>query len=285
MLRKVMTGVAALSVLALGATACSSSNNSAGSSSSTPASSASSASSAASSAAASSATSAASSSAAAPSSESSSMAASSSSSAAESSSGGASSSAAPAGDPHGGVALVAAPPNATTQGTKAITVENNPIPSLEDNFNAFNGNGFGYKLNIEGLFYETPLVFNNLKANTVYAGLATDFAWNADGTQLTLTLRDGVKFSDGSPLTPDDVAYTYQVMKDVPATNRSGLPVDNAKVVGTNKVTITFTQPQYQNLYNIAGQTFIVKKSIYSARGRTRRSSPTPTRSAPAPTR
>ncbi len=163
------------------------------------------------------------------------------------------------------MALVAAPPNATTKGTQPITVENNPIPSLEDNFNAFNGNGFGYKLNIEGLFYETPLVFNNLKANTVYAGLATDFAWNADGTQLTLTLRDGVKFSDGSPLTPDDVAYTYQVMKDVPATNRSGLPVDNAKVVGSNQVTITFTQPQFQNLYNIAGQTFIVKKSIYSA--------------------
>ena len=62
-------------------------------------------------------------------------------------------------------------------------VENNPIPSLEDNFNAFNGNGFGYKLNIEGLFYEPLLVFNNLKANTAYPWLATDFAWNADGTR------------------------------------------------------------------------------------------------------
>ena len=136
---------------------------------------------------------------------------------------------------------------------------------MEDQFNAFDSNGFGYKLNIEGLFYEPLLMFNNLKANTAYPWLATDFAWNADGTQITFTIRDGVKFSDGSPLTADDVAYTFQVMKDTPATNRNGLPIDNAKVDGTNKVTVTFTAPQFQNLYNIAGQTFVVKKAAYSA--------------------
>jgi len=146
-------------------------------------------------------------------------------------------------------------------------VENNPIPSLEDNFNAFNGNGFGYKLNIEGLFYEPMLMFNSLKANTAYPWLATDFAWNTDGTAITYTLRPGVKFSDGSDLTADDVAYTYQVMKDVPATNRSGLPIASAKAEGTDKVTVTFTKPQYQNIFNIAGQTFIVKKAAYEASG------------------
>ncbi len=152
----------------------------------------------------------------------------------------------------------------TKQGSKPLVVENNPIPSLEDNFNAFNSNGFGYKLNIEGLFYEPMLMFNDLKPNTAYPWLATDFAWNADGTAITFTLRDGVKFSDGSPLTAADVAYTYQVMKDVPATNRSGLPIASASVDGTNKVTVKFTAPQFQNIYNVAGQTFIVKKSAYS---------------------
>ncbi len=156
---------------------------------------------------------------------------------------------------------------ATKQGTKPLVVENNPIPSLEDNFNAFNSNGFGYKLNIEGLFYEPLLMFNSLKANTAYPWLATDFAWNADGTAITFTLRNGVKFSDGSPLTAADVAYTFQVMKDNPATNRSGIPVAGTTVDGPNKVTVKFTDPQFQNIYNIAGQTFIVKKSAYSAAG------------------
>lgn len=82
---------------------------------------------------------------------------------------------------------------ATKQGSKPLVVENNPIPSLEANFNAFDANGFGYKLNIEGLFYEPMLMFNALKANTAYPWLATDFAWNADGTAITFTLRDGVK--------------------------------------------------------------------------------------------
>ncbi|MDX6254284.1 MAG: peptide/nickel transport system substrate-binding protein [Frankiales bacterium] len=176
-----------------------------------------------------------------------------------------SASAATGGAGHGGVTLATSAALSTKQGTKPLTVENNPIPSLEQNFNAFDSNGFGYKLNVEGLFYEPLLMFNDLKPNTAYPWLATDFAWNTDGTQITFTLRDGVKFSDGTPLTADDVAYTYQVMKDTPAANRSGLPVDSAKAVGTNKVTITFTAPQFQNIFNIAGQTFIVKKATYSA--------------------
>ncbi len=165
---------------------------------------------------------------------------------------------------HGGVTLAATMPISTKAGTKPITVENNPFASLVDNFNAFDSNQFGYKLNVEGLFYEPLLMFNPLKANTAYPWLATDFAWNADGTAITFTLKDGVKFSDGSPLTADDVAYTYQVMVDTPAANRSGLPIANAKVDAPNKVTVTFTAPQFQNIYNIAGQTFIVKKSVYS---------------------
>jgi peptide/nickel transport system substrate-binding protein len=166
---------------------------------------------------------------------------------------------------HGGLTLAASAALSTTQGTKAITVENNPIPTLEDDFNAFDGNQFGFKLNIEGLFYEPLLMFNNLKANTAYPWLATDFAWNADGTQITFTIRDGVKFSDGSPLTPADVAYTFQVEKDVPATNRNGLPIASAAVQGSNQVVVNFTAPQFQNLYNVAGQTFVVKKAAYSA--------------------
>ena len=61
------------------------------------------------------------------------------------------------------------------------------------------------------------------------------------------------------------IAYTFQVMKDTPATNRLGLPIASAATVGSNQVKVTFTQPQFQNIYNIAGQTFVVKKAAYSA--------------------
>ena len=167
MLRRSITGVAAVSVIALGAVACTSK-----SSTSSPSTSA---------------TTAASSSAA-------------TTPTAASSAPVVASGSASAGGPvnHGGVTLAQSAALSTTQGTKAITVENNPIPTLEDNFNAFDSNGFGYKLNIEGMFYEPLLMFNDLKANTAYPWLASDFSWNDDGTQITFTIRDGVKFSDGS---------------------------------------------------------------------------------------
>ncbi len=169
---------------------------------------------------------------------------------------------------HGGVTLGQSAPIASTQGSKALVVENNPIPSLQANFNAFNANGFGFKLNIEGLIYEPLLMFNSLKPNFAYPWLATDFAWNTTGTTVTFTIRDGVKFSDGNPLTPADVAYTFQAMVDDPAANRLGIPIKSATVMGTNKVQVTFTAPQFQNIYNIAGQTFIVEKKAYSAQAK-----------------
>ena len=62
-------------------------------------------------------------------------------------------------------------------------------------------------------------VFNNLvffdpqeKINSpdkVVAELATEWAWNADQTQLTFKLRDGVKWHDGKPFTSADVVCTF----------------------------------------------------------------------------
>ncbi|MGI8714522.1 MAG: ABC transporter substrate-binding protein [Solirubrobacteraceae bacterium] len=55
-----------------------------------------------------------------------------------------------------------------------------------------------------------------IRDNTGYPGptlipkLATSWKPNSDGTVWTFKLRQGVKFSDGSPMTADDVVYTFQ---------------------------------------------------------------------------
>src|SRR5262249_48051926 len=41
-------------------------------------------------------------------------------------------------------------------------------------------------------------------------GLATDWKVSDDGLKVTLTLRDGIKFSDGSPITPADVQWSLK---------------------------------------------------------------------------
>src|SRR5215468_6868044 len=43
---------------------------------------------------------------------------------------------------------------------------------------------------------------------SVVPGLATGYKLADDGLTLTLTLRPGIKFSDGSAITPDDVKGT-----------------------------------------------------------------------------
>lgn len=44
----------------------------------------------------------------------------------------------------------------------------------------------------------------------VQAGLATAWKMADDGLSVTLTLRDGIKFSDGSPITPQDVVWSLK---------------------------------------------------------------------------
>ena len=55
--------------------------------------------------------------------------------------------------------------------------------------------------------YEPLLIYNSVTGDYV-PWLATDWAWEADGEALVFTIRDGVKWSDGKPLTAGDVAFT-----------------------------------------------------------------------------
>src|SRR5438477_3131236 len=72
---------------------------------------------------------------------------------------------------------------------------------------------------------ERPMmgVFNNLamfdqhiaqnSAATIVADLATDWAWDEDGTKLTFHLRQGVKWHDGKPFTAADVKCTWELVQ------------------------------------------------------------------------
>ncbi len=48
----------------------------------------------------------------------------------------------------------------------------------------------------------------------VQPGLATGFTMAPDGLSVTLTLRDGIKFSDGSPITAEDVKWSLDRARD-----------------------------------------------------------------------
>ena len=53
------------------------------------------------------------------------------------------------------------------------------------------------------------LTWNN-EQNATVPGLAESWAISDDGTELTLTLREGLRWSDGAPMTADDIMFWYE---------------------------------------------------------------------------
>ncbi|MEV7995258.1 ABC transporter substrate-binding protein [Streptomyces sp. NPDC086077] len=67
-----------------------------------------------------------------------------------------------------------------------------------------------------------------------------------DGLTYTYTLRDGVRFSDGEPLTPADVVFTYRTVLDEKTNNTARSELDAVKDVrasGDDKVVFTLKYP------------------------------------------
>jgi peptide/nickel transport system substrate-binding protein len=125
-----------------------------------------------------------------------------------------------------------------------------------------------------GPVYE-PLMFVNslapapLAPSAIKPWLATAYSWNSSYTQLTFTIRTGVKWSNGTPFTPADVVFTFDLMQKYHALDLQSLwsnvggPLTNVVAKG-DQVVLTLSKPSPLYLYNIADQVSIVPQSIWS---------------------
>src|SRR6476659_5503429 len=57
-----------------------------------------------------------------------------------------------------------------------------------------------------------PLFMLNYETGTIDGWLAESYTANADQTEFTVTLKPGTEWSDGSPLTSDDVVFTINML-------------------------------------------------------------------------
>jgi peptide/nickel transport system substrate-binding protein len=79
--------------------------------------------------------------------------------------------------------------------------------------------------------------------------LATSWKVTNGGKTITFKLREGVRFSDGTPFSADDVAYTIQQLMDPELHSptgdsfRSGEGKVQTQVLAKNRVTVTFPAP------------------------------------------
>ena len=87
-----------------------------------------------------------------------------------------------------------------------------PSPAFVDNFNPFNI--WTTPAGIMSLFYEPLFQINSLNG-TVLPWLGTNYTWNANGTVLTVHLRQNVQFSNGMPFNSSDVVFTFNLEKQL----------------------------------------------------------------------
>ncbi|HEV3306753.1 MAG TPA: ABC transporter substrate-binding protein [Candidatus Sulfotelmatobacter sp.] len=93
------------------------------------------------------------------------------------------------------------------------------------------------------------LVRVNRRTQELEPELAQSWKVSKDGRQITFHLRSGVSFSDGTPFSADDVAYTVQQLMD-PALHsatgdafRSGTGNVETKVISPTQISVTFPAP------------------------------------------
>jgi peptide/nickel transport system substrate-binding protein len=79
----------------------------------------------------------------------------------------------------------------------------NPLSSNSNNSMAVSQND-----NSRELVYETLFMYNMLDGE-LYGLLAKDYSWNEDQTELTITMNPDAKWNDGTQVTAEDVAYTF----------------------------------------------------------------------------
>ncbi|MBO0918071.1 ABC transporter substrate-binding protein [Streptomyces laculatispora] len=154
--------------------------------------------------------------------------------------------------------------NANKGGSAAsgILTLGKPDGPQTNNSNPFLNTSAGATLGYRWMIYEPLAMTSQIRpADKADPWLATSWKWDLNFTKVTFTLDDKAKWADGKPLTAEDVAFTFNLLKKHPALNGNGIAFGGVEVQG-KKVVLTFDDSQYVNQNKIIQQ-FIVPKHIW----------------------
>ncbi|QNE35597.1 ABC transporter substrate-binding protein [Leifsonia shinshuensis] len=140
------------------------------------------------------------------------------------------------------------PPSSDPQGPTTLRMAATASGPFTDQFNPFlqaTQSASGYSMSA---IYE-PLMVVDYAKSTEAPWLAKKGTWNSDGTKLSIELRSGVKWSDGTAFSADDVAFTFGLIGQDKALNFYGLPIKSATATDPTTVEVDFTRPAFQTLW------------------------------------
>lgn len=118
-----------------------------------------------------------------------------------------------------------------------------------------------------GLLYNTLLASSLDEVSTAYGELADAVAFPDDISSVTYRLRAHAKWHDGTPITPDDVIFSFEALKaNSPQYAAYYANVTKAEKTAEHEVTFTFDQPGNRELPQIVGQFPIMPKHWWTAK-------------------
>ena len=145
----------------------------------------------------------------------------------------------------------------------SVTISNAQGTTWTCGFNPFNANDISLSF---GTIYEELVYVNALKSGSATPWLASKYAWSNHTKTLTFTIRPGVKWSDGQPLSAGDVYYTFQLIKKYPALDLQAVwSVLKSVTRKGSKVTFNFKTAAVPYFYYVGGQTPILPQHIWKS--------------------
>jgi peptide/nickel transport system substrate-binding protein len=167
-----------------------------------------------------------------------------------------------------GIAACSSSPATSSGGTAKgapLVIVDNTGQTFTRSFNPFVSTSIGNSNNTTALIYEPLLMFNIMQpTQPPIPWLATAYTWSNGGKTLTLTIRKGVKFSDGKPMTASDVAFSFNLLKNNSTLTPVAAPPVPLNATAPNPTTavLTFSQPEYANLFLIGGM-YVVPQHVW----------------------
>lgn len=149
--------------------------------------------------------------------------------------------------------------NAEEGGVQPLTIHANTATTYQSNFNPFSPTALQ---GTKGMLYEPLMIATPMKTGELQPWLAESLEFNEDGTQATFVLQGDVTWSDGEAFTADDVAFTFNLMRDNPAANAGAFDIAGAEATDETTVVITFNASMFAFKEALAN-TIVVPEHIF----------------------
>ena len=166
-----------------------------------------------------------------------------------------------------GLTAVSTTANASVRNPSAasgtLTISNESGELWPCSFNPYNPAVWGQSV---GFVYE-PLVFvDSLENGKTTPWLASSYAWSDGNKVLTFTIRKGVKWSDGVPMTAADVVFTFALLKANPALDLNAVwTVLKSVTQSGDNVVLTFKSTAVPYFYYVADQIDVLPQHIWAS--------------------